>query len=86
MKVSYELNDEFKLAELCEFILRIKKDGIVVIEYIINSDTNDLYFYAMDSCEKYKVIIDHNKLELTGFTATEALEYYNMALDCFDKE
>jgi hypothetical protein len=86
MRITYELNDVFKIEEMCDFMSRIRKDGLVAIDYIINRDTEEMYFCSVDSCERYKVIIDQHKLILDGFNAKEALEYYEVAIDCFEKE
>jgi len=86
MRITYELKDVFTIEEMCDFMSRIRKDGMIATDYIINKDTQEMYFCSMDSCEEYKIIVDQNKLKLDGFTAREALEYYEIAIDCFGKE
>ena len=86
VRITYELEDMFTIEEMCDFMSRIKKDGMIAIDYIINRGTKEMYFCSVDSCEKYKIIIDQNKLTIEGFTAKEALAYYEMAIDCFTKE
>ena len=86
MRTTYELKDVFTIEEMCDFMSRIRKDGMKATDYIINKDTQEMYFCSMDSLKKYKIIIDQNKLNLDGFTAREALEYYEIAIDCFNKE
>lgn len=86
MRVIYELIDVFRIEEMCDFMSRIRKDGMVTNDYIINRDTNEMYFCSTDSCEKYKIIVDQHKLTLEGFSAEECVEYFNTAMDCFDKE
>ena len=86
MRITYELKDVFKIEEMCDFMSRIRRRGLVAIEYIINRDTEEMYFCSVDSCEIYKVIIDQHKLTVEGFTAKEALEIYEIAIDCFEKE
>ena len=85
-RITYELEDIFTIEEMCDFMSRIKKDGMIAIDYIINRDTGEMYFCSADSCEKYRIIIDQNELKIEGFTAKEALEYYEIAVDCFNKE
>lgn len=85
MRITYELTDIFKIEELCDFMSRIRRRGLVAIDYIINRDTEEMYFCSVDSCERYKVIIDQHKLTVEGFTAKEALEIYEIAVDCFGK-
>lgn len=86
VRITYELEGIFTIEEMCDFMSRIKKDGMIAIDYIINRDTEEMYFCSVDSCEKYKIIIDQHKLTIEGFTAKEALEYYEIAIDCFNKE
>lgn len=86
MRVTYELKDVFKIEELCDFISRIKKDGILVVDYIINKDTGELYTHSTDSCEEYSIIVEQHNLTLDGFTAEKSLDYFNIANDCFGKD
>ena len=86
VRITYELEDIFTIEEICDFMSRIKKDGMTITDYIINRDTEEMYFCSADSCEKYRIIVDQNELKIEGFTAKEALEYYEIAVDCFNKE
>lgn len=84
--ITYVMERKLTFEEMCQVVLRFRKDGLKVIDHLVDRDNDQMYICMQNSTEEYELIIDEYDIKLGGFAPREALEKYEMIIDCLEIE